>query len=53
MKELKYLNKYLKKYWLKLFVGIIITIVARLFSLVTPSYINKSIGVLEGFFANT
>ncbi|RNC89483.1 MAG: ABC transporter ATP-binding protein [Allomuricauda sp.] len=53
MKELKYLNKYLKKYWLKLFVGIIITIIARVFSLVMPSYVNKSITAVEGFFAKT
>lgn len=49
MKELKHLNKYFKKYWLKLFLGIIITIVARLFQLVMPSYVNKSISVVERF----
>lgn len=49
MKELRHLNKYFKKYWLKLFLGIIITIVARLFQLVMPSYVNKSISVVERF----
>ncbi|WP_419214165.1 ABC transporter ATP-binding protein [Maribacter sp. X9] len=49
MKELKHLNKYFKKYWLKLFLGIIITIIARLFQLVMPSYVNKSISVVEKF----
>ncbi|SNR31967.1 ATP-binding cassette, subfamily B [Maribacter sedimenticola] len=49
MKELKHLNKYFKKYWLKLFLGIIITIVARLFQLIMPSYVNKSISVVERF----
>ena len=49
MKELRHLNKYFKKYWLKLFLGIIITIVARLFQLVMPTYVNKSITSVEGF----
>lgn len=49
MKELKHLNKYFKKYWLKLLLGIIITIIARLFQLVMPSYVNKSITVVEQF----
>ena len=49
MKELKHLNKYFKKYWLKLFLGIIITIVARLFQLVMPTYVNKSISIVERF----
>jgi len=52
MKELKHLNKYFKKYWLKLFLGIIITIIARIFSLVMPSYVKKSIEVVEDFTAN-
>ncbi len=49
MKELKHLNKYFKKYGLKLFVGVIITIVARVFQLVMPSYVNKSIEVVENY----
>lgn len=49
MKELKHLNKYFKKYRLKLFVGILITIVARVFSLVMPPYINKSVQAVEGY----
>jgi ATP-binding cassette subfamily B protein len=49
MKELKHLNKYFKKYRLKLFLGIIITIVARLFQLVLPTYVNKSISAVQGF----
>ena len=53
MKELKYLNKYLKKYWLKLFAGIIITIIARIFSLVMPSYVNKSIMAVEDFIGDS
>tara|TARA_R110002051_G_scaffold56554_4_gene105273 strand:- start:5495 stop:7246 length:1752 start_codon:yes stop_codon:yes gene_type:complete len=49
MKELKHLNKYFKKYRLKLLLGIIITIVARLFQLVMPSYVNKSISIVEQY----
>jgi len=49
MKELKHLNKYFKKYWFKLLIGIIITIIARVFQLVMPTYVNKSITVVEGF----
>ncbi|WP_405410040.1 ABC transporter ATP-binding protein [Maribacter sp. Asnod1-A12] len=49
MKELKHLNKYFKKYWLKLFFGIIITIIARLFQLIMPSYVNNSITIVEKY----
>ncbi len=52
MKELKHLNKYFKKYWLKLLLGVIITIIARVFSLIMPSYVKKSIEVIEDFSAN-
>ncbi|NJB37484.1 ABC transporter ATP-binding protein [Croceivirga sp. JEA036] len=47
MKELKHLNKYFKKYWFKLLLGILITIIARVFSLVMPSYVSKSINVVN------
>ncbi|PCJ98405.1 MAG: ABC transporter [Flavobacteriaceae bacterium] len=53
MKELKHLNKYFKKYWVKLLLGIIITIIARIFSLVMPSYVKKSFEVVEGFINKT
>ncbi|MBT8321642.1 MAG: ABC transporter ATP-binding protein/permease [Eudoraea sp.] len=49
MKELKHLNKYFRKYGLKLFIGIIITIIARVFQLVMPSYVKNSIEVVEKF----
>lgn len=51
MKELKHLNKYFKKYWFKLLVGIIITIIARIFSLVLPSYVNKAFEVIDDLIA--
>ncbi|MDT7829749.1 ABC transporter ATP-binding protein [Pricia sp. S334] len=49
MKELQHLNKYFKKYWKKLLVGVFITIIARMLQLVMPSYVNKSITVVEQF----
>jgi len=49
MKELKHLNKYFKKYALKILLGIVITIVARLFSLFLPHYVNNSIQTIEKF----
>ncbi|RRQ49103.1 ABC transporter ATP-binding protein [Maribacter algicola] len=49
MKELRHLNKYFKKYWLKLLIGIIITVIARIFQLVMPSYVNKIITAVEQF----
>lgn len=52
MKELRHLNKYFRKYWLKLFIGVIITIIARIFSLVMPSYVKNSIAVIEKFSAS-
>ncbi len=52
MKELKHLNKYFKKYWFKLLIGIIITIIARIFSLVMPSYVNKAFEVIDNLAAN-
>lgn len=49
MKELKHLNKYFKKYWLKLLVGMVITVIAKIFQLIMPSYVKKSIQVVENF----
>lgn len=51
MKELKHVNKYFKKYWKKLLLGLFITIVARILQLVMPSYVKKSINVIEEFTA--
>ena len=52
MKELKHLNKYFRKYWFKLLIGIIITIIARIFQLVMPSFVKKSIEVVETYVGN-
>lgn len=53
MKELKHLNKYFRKYWFKLLIGIIITIIARIFSLVLPSYVNKAFEVIDDLAARS
>ena len=47
MKELRHLNKYFRKYWGQLLVGILITVVARIFSLVMPSYVKNIVEVVE------
>lgn len=49
MKELKHLNKYFRKYRVKLLVGVLITIIARLFSLVMPSYVKNIVAVVEQY----
>lgn len=49
MKELRYLNKYFVKYKFSFLLGIIITIVAQIFSLFTPKLISKSFKAIEDF----
>ncbi len=50
MKELHYLNKYLFKYKKRILLGLLITIIARIFALITPNLIGDSITILENFF---
>ncbi len=52
MKELGYLNKYFLKYKYSFSLGIIITIVAQIFSLFTPKLISKSFKAIEEFHKN-
>lgn len=52
MKELQYLNKYFIKYKYRFLLGIIITIVAQIFSLFTPKLISKSFKAIEEFQKN-
>lgn len=52
MKELRYLNKYFVKYKFRFLLGIIITIVAQIFSLFTPKLISKSFKSIEDFHKN-
>ena len=49
MKELKYLNKYLYKYRVRLIFGVLITIIARVFSLFAPRLIGNSLTAVERF----
>jgi ATP-binding cassette subfamily B protein len=51
MKELQYLNKYFIKYKYRFLVGILITIIAQIFSLFTPKLISKSFKAIEGAVA--
>lgn len=57
MKELRYLNKYFVKYKYRFLLGIVITIVAQIFSLFTPKLISKSFKSIEehsnGIVGNT
>lgn len=50
MKELSYLNPYFLKYKYHFFGGIIATIVAQIFSLVSPKLISESIASIEKHF---
>jgi ATP-binding cassette, subfamily B, multidrug efflux pump len=52
MKELQYLNKYFIKYKYRFLLGIIITIVAQIFSLFTPELIGKSFKAIDEFSKN-
>jgi len=49
MKELQRLNKFLFKYRAKLLIGLFITIIARLFSLVTPRLVGDSMTTIENY----
>ncbi|MDR7370934.1 ABC transporter ATP-binding protein [Flavobacterium aquidurense] len=49
MKELSYLNKYFIKYKYSFTLGILITIIAQIFSLFTPKLISKSLNAIERF----
>jgi ATP-binding cassette subfamily B protein len=49
MKELQYLNKYFIKYKYRFLFGLLITIVAQIFSLFTPELIGNSIKVIEDY----
>jgi ATP-binding cassette subfamily B protein len=49
MKELQYLNKYFIKYRYRLILGVVITIIAKIFSLFTPRLVSKSINIVDEF----
>jgi ATP-binding cassette subfamily B multidrug efflux pump len=49
MKELRYLDKYFIKYKFSFSLGILITIIAQIFSLFTPKLISRSLDAIEKF----
>ena len=53
MVELKHLNKYFLKYKFKIIIGIFITIIARIFALITPNLIGDSITVIENYISTS
>ena len=53
MVELKHLNKYFLKYKIKIIIGIFITIIARIFALITPNLIGDSITIIENYTSNS
>ncbi len=50
MKELKFLNPFFKKYKYKLLIGVIITIIARIFSLAMPEYTGHIIETIQFYY---
>lgn len=52
MKELQYLNQYFVKYRGRLLFGLFITIIARIFALLTPKFIGDSVDVVENYISN-
>ena len=53
MKELQYLNKYFIKYKYRFLLGVLITIIAQIFSLFTPKLISKSFKAIEDYHKST
>ncbi len=49
MKHLAYINKYFYKYRKQLILGVLITIIARLFSLVMPKSVQYAIRIVEDY----
>ncbi|RMA58029.1 ABC transporter ATP-binding protein [Ulvibacter antarcticus] len=49
MKELQYLNRYFYKYRGRLIFGLLITIIARIFALLTPKFIGDSTDIVEKY----
>ena len=51
MRELKRLNKFLLKYKGKLLLGLLITIISRMFSIVTPRLVGDSMTTIENYLS--
>ena len=52
MKELHYLNKYFIKYKYRFLLGIVITIVAQIFSLFIPKLVSQSMNIIDAYIKN-
>ena len=52
MKELKYLNSYFLKYKGRLILGLFITVIARVFALLTPRFIGDSVDIIKGYLTH-
>ena len=51
MKELKRLNNFILKYKGKLLLGLLITIISRVFSIVTPRLVGDSMTTIENYLS--
>ena len=51
MKELQHLNRYFFKYRGRLLFGLLITIIARIFALLTPKFIGDSVDIVEKYIS--
>ncbi|MBQ0735967.1 ABC transporter ATP-binding protein [Aquimarina celericrescens] len=52
MRALRHLNKYFLKYKYRLLVGLVITIVARIFATLVPSFVGDSVDVVQQYLDN-
>ncbi len=52
MRALRHLNKYFLKYKFRLIIGLIITIVARIFTTLVPTFVGDSVDVVEQYINN-
>lgn len=53
MSELRHINKYFYRYRYYLILGIVITVIARIFSLIMPEYVQNSITAIEQYSQQT
>jgi len=52
MRALRHLNKYFRKYRYRLIIGLIITIIARVFSTLVPTFVGDSVDVVARYIKN-
>ncbi len=49
MRALRHLNKYFSKYKYRLLIGLVITIIARIFATLVPSFVGDSVDVVQQY----